>query len=81
MMKEEYLNWPDSQEREELAQQIKSKYGWPNCVGYLDGTLLPLYFKPQTSDCGDSFRRKLRYTISAIIASDENLFIRYINAG
>ena len=80
-MKEEYLNWPDSQEREELAQQIQSKYGWPNCIGYLDGTLFPLYFKPQTSDCGDYFGRKLGYTISAIIASDENLFIRYINAG
>ena len=80
-LKDKYLNWPDEEERAVIAQQICSKYGWPHCVGYLDGTLFPLHYCPRTDDCGDYFGRKLGYAISAIIASDENLFIRYVNAG
>ena len=49
-------------------------------MGFLEGTLFPLCFYPRTNDCVDFFGRKLGYYVSVIIASDENLFIRRMNA-
>lgn len=40
------ITWPDEHERKVISSRIKSKYGFVNCVGIIDGTLLPLAFKP-----------------------------------
>ena len=80
-MKKEYLYWPNENERNGISQQIWNKYGWVNCVGYLDGTLLPLYYKPQSEDCGDYYGRKLGYTMPALVVSDENLLVRHTQVG
>ena len=34
--------WPNSDERRCISARIKEDYLWPNCVGIIDGTLLPL---------------------------------------
>ena len=52
-----------------------------NHAGYLDCASFPLHFKPRTDDCRNYHRRKLGCSISTIIGSDENSFIRHTHAG
>ena len=46
-MKDKYYYWLDNDERKEISHQIFQKYEFPNCLGFIDGTLIPLYFKPR----------------------------------
>ena len=39
--------WPDDLERRTMSIAIQKKWFFPNCVGFMDGTLLPLEFKPK----------------------------------
>ena len=80
-MKKSCLYLPNEKERNGISQQMWNKCGWVNCVGCLDGTLFPLCFKPRTEDFGDCYGRKIGCSVSALIASDEHLFIRHIQAG
>jgi len=38
--------WPEADECKEIAKQIEETCLFPNCVGFLDRTLLPLELKP-----------------------------------
>ena len=80
-MKDKHCNWPDEEERKDVAHETFQKHGFPNCLGFIDGTLFPLFFKPRRADCGDYYGRKLGYTLSVLIICDHNLYIRYFNAG
>ena len=44
--KDKALFWPGPEERKEIAARIEDKHAFPNCVGLIDGTLLPLEIKP-----------------------------------
>jgi hypothetical protein len=39
--------WPSADERREMSRVMQQQYLFPNCVGLMDGTLLPLEFKPE----------------------------------
>ena len=80
-MKDKCYCWPDTDERKDISHQIFQKYEFPNCLGFIDGTLFPLYFKPRREDCGDYYGRKMGYSLSVLFACDHNLCIRYFNAG
>ncbi|KAF9154867.1 hypothetical protein BGX20_004581 [Mortierella sp. AD010] len=41
----EWLVWPDARRRREI-RQVMSKEGFPGCVGFIDGTTIPLSQKP-----------------------------------
>lgn len=59
----DWVKWPD-ESRRKASSRVMSKEGFPGCVGFLDGTLLPLYQKP--SDDGASyFDRAKRYSVLA----------------
>jgi hypothetical protein len=38
--------WPDPEERMQIANCIRDDYQFPNCVGIIDGTILPLATRP-----------------------------------
>jgi len=80
-LKDEYVNWPDECEREEIQQRIMEQYLFPNCVGIIDGTLFPLFFKPDCIDAPDYFGRKCCYSLSVPIICDDKKRIRYYVAG
>lgn len=44
-IRKEWVKWPDYQRRIEIGQ-VMSKEGFPNCIGFIDGTMLPLSQKP-----------------------------------
>ena len=39
-------------------------FGWPNCVGVADGTLLPLAFQPETENYPEYHGQKYLYSLS-----------------
>ena len=45
VIKDKFIYQPDKAEYNEIAIRIKNKYGWPNFIGYLDGTLFLLAYK------------------------------------
>ena len=80
-MKDQYLKWPNEDERKIIKQQIQSISQLPNCVGLIDGTLFPLAFMPSTPDAPDYKGRKHGYSISYIIVCDHNRLITYAYGG
>ena len=40
-------HWPDHLEHRTMSFAIQKKWFSPNCVGFMDGTLLPFEFKPK----------------------------------
>ncbi|KAG3121647.1 hypothetical protein PI124_g1017 [Phytophthora idaei] len=40
------IAWPDECERSQISRRICRKYGFVICIGIVDGTLLPLEYKP-----------------------------------
>lgn len=59
---------------------MKMKYGFINCVGLTDGTLLPLEFKP-TKNGEDYYMQKGGYALDALVTCDEAIHIRDIVVG
>ena len=39
-------NWPDATERKEIKERIFRKSGFPECLGFVDGTHVVLYACP-----------------------------------
>jgi hypothetical protein len=77
----QYYNWPIDGEKKEIARRFRDEYGWPNCLGSVDGTLLPLAFPPETEDAPDYHGRKYRYSLSVLVVNDDKRRIRYFLAG
>ncbi|OWZ08461.1 hypothetical protein PHMEG_00018993 [Phytophthora megakarya] len=70
-LKDTTMAWPDEDER----TQISRGYGFVNCVDMIDGTLLPLEFKPFKKG-GDYYSRKGRYSLNALIMCDDVARVR-----
>jgi hypothetical protein len=69
-LQSDVVSWPDADERREISSRIKSKYGFPNCIGFLDGTLFPLAFKP-TLYGEDYHTRKGFYGVHCLMICDD----------
>jgi DDE superfamily endonuclease len=80
-LKDQYIYWPDVEERKEMSRQIQRDFDFPHCVGVADGTLFPLAFEPQTDDAPDYSGRKYGYSLSTMIISDHKRRIRHYLAG
>ena len=78
--KEEALFWPGPDEWKEISERIERKYGFPNCVGLIDGTLLPLEGKPNQNG-EDYFCRKGCYSVNALITCDDAARVRDVVIG
>ena len=76
-----YYSWPIEGERKEIAKRFKKEFGWPNCVGIIDGTLLPLALKPESMNAPDYHGRKYNYSLTVLIINDDKRRIRYFLAG
>lgn len=70
------LFWPGLSERKQIASRIFKETGFPSCIGFVDGTLIPLDTKPPWSG-EDFYSRKNIYCLSAMIVCDDQKLIRY----
>jgi len=75
-----YIRWYTSSEKEEVKRRIENDTGFPNCLGFLDGTTMVLDLKPGI-DYESYFNRKSRYGLSAQIVSDWDDRIRFLFVG
>ena len=72
--------WPDEEERRKIASRIKRDYLFPNCVGLIDGTLLPLSERPILH--GENYMsRKRFYAIVMLVVCDDEGRILYYHIG
>ena len=76
----QFTCWPDEEERQDIKRRIQRFSGFPSCLGFLDGTLIPLAEKP-VRDGEDYYSRKGRYGIAAMIVCDDKKRVRYVLAG
>ena len=53
------ITWPDEEERKEIAVEIQREFQFPNCVGFMDGTLLFFAQKPAIHDAPDYSGRQI----------------------
>lgn len=74
------LFWPTKEEKAEIKARIKEAYGFPDCIGFIDGTLIPLYKKPN-KDGMDYYSYKGRYGLAAMAVCDDKKRIRYAFIG
>jgi DDE superfamily endonuclease len=80
-LREQYITWPDVDERKQISKKIQEMYDFPHCVGIADGTLTPLAFEPQTEDAPDYSGRKYGYSLTAMVICDHTRRIRHYLAG
>jgi hypothetical protein len=74
------LVWPSEAERTQISRRIYREYGFVNCIGMADGTLLPLECKPQEN--GEAYyTRKGYYAVNALIVCDDVARVRYLVVG
>ena len=77
--KQDVIYWPSAEERKELSDRLTA-YGFPNCVGIIDGTLIVLDRRPAT-DFESYYSRKSNYAINCAVVCDDNCRIIYYLAG
>jgi len=77
---EDIVHWPTGDERKLTSQRIQASVGFPNCVGLVDGTLLPLAFKP-TLNGEDYFTRKGGYALNSLLFCDDRARVIYMVTG
>ena len=70
-IRNDYINWPDAEERKEIAKRIEHEFFLPNCVSIMDGTLLPLGMAPSSDDSADYHGRKFLYSLTVLVINDD----------
>jgi hypothetical protein len=70
----EALYWPKASQQKFISERIEEKYGFPNCVGFVDGTILPLEFKPNLYG-EEYYCHKGCYGVNCLVIRDEELRI------
>jgi DDE superfamily endonuclease len=72
--------WPNSEERKQISNRIRDSYLFPNCVGLIDGTLLPLATRPLLH--GENYlSRKQFHAIVMLVVCDHQSRILYYHVG
>ena len=80
-LSDDYVKWPNEEERKKISDVYKNKFNLPNCVGVIDGTLFPLVFMPQTKDASDYHGRKFQWSLTCVVVSDDQRRIRWYVTG
>ncbi len=69
------MTWPDAEARKKIKHKIARHSPFPNCVGFVDGSLIPFAWKPSREDAADYYCRKEFYgfNIMAIVDWDRRI--------
>ncbi len=73
------IKWPNEEERRHISERMAREYNFPNCIGLVDGTLFPLFFRPTTEDFSDYSGRKYAFSLNCmVICDDQRRVIAYL---
>ncbi|MBW0591120.1 hypothetical protein O181_130835 [Austropuccinia psidii MF-1] len=73
------LCWPNADRQQEISMQLAGE-GFPGCVGFLDGTCIPLFQRPGV-DGEVFFDRKSRYSLNVQLVCDHHKRITALLSG
>ena len=79
-IEKDVIFWPDVTEKKAIRKRILQQSAFPNCLGFVDGTLIVLANKPNLEGA-DYFSHKAKYGINNLIVCDDLKRIRYLFAG
>jgi hypothetical protein len=80
-LRTEYLRWPDTAERLQIAARIAHEHHFGSCVGMMDGSLVFLEQRPGVPYAADYFCRKQRYAFNLLAVCDDTKRIRALVTG
>lgn len=75
-LKDDYVHWPDQEEQNHIKWQIGRKSFFKDCVGFIDGTLIPLSRAPKINP-EDFWTRKHTYALNSLLICDHQARIIY----
>ncbi|CAG8747492.1 12901_t:CDS:1, partial [Dentiscutata erythropus] len=73
-----YIQWPDSIERQQISSRIEHLSGFKGCVGFLNKTDFVLEYKP-LKDEETYYNKKKKYALTVQLICDELKFIQFAN--
>lgn len=76
-----FITWPKAEERASIAARIAHSYIFGNCVGMLDGSLIPVEQRPGIDGAADFYTRKSRYSLNIMAICDDTKRIRALVTG
>lgn len=79
-LEKRFVRWPNPTEREAIKQEIGKKSFFKDCVGFMDGTYIPLAYAP-LSQKEDYYCRKYFYAFNTLLISDHRKQIMYMHHG
>ena len=79
-LRSEEYRWPDVAERQAISATIQDRWHFPSCVGFIDGTLLPLWRAPGTNP-HNYYTRKQNYCLQMLVICDHTRRINYFHVG
>jgi len=79
-LEKDVVVWPTVVERQRMSRRIASGFGFPRCVGFVDGTLFPVYAKP-SKDGEDFYTRKGFYGMAGMVVCDDRRRITHVDLG
>jgi hypothetical protein len=79
-LEKDYVYWPNQEERNQIKRHFGSRSFFKDCVGCIDGTLIPLAFAPGKNP-EDFWTRKHMYALNSLLVSDHQGRIIYAKHG
>jgi hypothetical protein len=76
-----HIKWPNADERDQIKTRIGQSSSFGHAVGCVDGSLLPLAFKPAVPTHWDYFNRKHAYSLNAMFVCDDQHRVTFIGLG
>lgn len=68
-----WVVWPDQERREQIKTRIGRVSAFAHCVGFVDGSQLPLDIRPMYQGHSDFYNRKQDYALNCVfVCDDEN---------
>ncbi|KAI7947492.1 hypothetical protein MJO28_009400 [Puccinia striiformis f. sp. tritici] len=75
-LEDRYVKWPTPQERVAMIDSLPEDNIFRNCVGFVDGMIIPLESAP-TKNKEDCWMRKMLYAVNSLLVCDWNKRIIY----
>lgn len=79
-IEKDWIFWPSEEERNELKKEIAKDSFFKDCVGFVDGTLIPLATAPR-NNAERFWTRKFFYAFNIMLVCDINRSVRYYELG
>lgn len=81
LVAKKYFSWPSSRQKAIIKKDVEESYGFPSCVGFVDGSLIPLISAPSWSQQDYYTRKEGDYAISCMVVCDNKMRITHLISG